>query len=95
MSHDQQAKPAAQTDTPRGKATALFNAAFQCPRDPRSPEYKRGVLYILLFKCGAIKRAPNPYPAGTAQSDAWSAGTYEGHNIWNQSLGQPGREQEQ
>lgn len=86
----QQPKP---IDTPLNKAAVLFNEAFQRPRDPRSPEYKRGVLYILLFKSGAIKRAPCPFLAGTAEADAWHSGTDEGHSIWRQSLGQPGREQ--
>lgn len=83
----QQAKRA----EPRCRATALFNAAFQRPRDSRSVEYKRGVLYILLFKSGAIKRAPCPYLEGSAQADAWLSGTDEGHSIWRQSLGLAGR----
>lgn len=63
-------------------ADDLFSKAFNVPRDPRSHEYKAGVLYILRRKEGSIPSQSCPYPAGTAQADAWSAGTLEGHRRW-------------
>ena len=57
-------------------AQELFNAAFAGHRNPRSPEYKAGVLAHLRF---ALKETGihNPYAEGTAQSDAWYAGVQE------------------
>ncbi|OBY58214.1 hypothetical protein [Pseudomonas sp. AU12215] len=50
--------------------------------NPRSPEYKAGALYILRLKAGEITSTPSPYVVGTAQFDAWLAGTWEGHDLW-------------
>ena len=60
---------------------ALFNAAFSRQRDPRSREYKNGVLAALRFRINeeSIGRL---YPPGTAAADAYNAGIYEGHQIW-------------
>jgi hypothetical protein len=67
-------------------AQALFDAAFSKPRDPRSPEYKDGVMAALKFR---LKEAPTVMvPAyasgrqGTAREDAFFAGVGEGHAIW-------------
>lgn len=48
----------------------------------RSPEYKAGALYILRRKAGEIPQADCPYCIGTAQADAWFAGSWEGHDLW-------------
>lgn len=50
--------------------------------NPRSPEYKAGALYILRRKAGEVPQADCPYPIGTAQADAWFAGSWEGHDLW-------------
>lgn len=50
--------------------------------NPRSPEYKAGALYILRRKAGEIPQADCPYRIGTAQADAWFAGSWEGHDLW-------------
>ena len=64
-------------------AQQLFDDAFDVPREPRSAEYKAGVLYILERRCGEIEKSLCPYPMGSAQSDAWYSGTDEGHRIFN------------
>lgn len=62
-------------------AKELFAAAFAGPRDPRSAEYKSGVLAALKFYLGeAATVGPCPYPLGSARQDAWLAGTNEGHD---------------
>jgi hypothetical protein len=64
-----------------GTVDQLHTAAFDRPRDPRSAEYKAGVRAALEFR---IEGAPiaRPYPAGTAQDDAFDGGLAEGHAIW-------------
>jgi len=59
----------------------LMLEAFGRPRDPRSAEYKAGCRALLERK---IDGAPLkcPHPLGTAQSDAWFAGTDEGHLVY-------------
>lgn len=49
-------------------------------RDPRSPEYKAGVLAALKFR---LQGHPItlPYPVGTAQADAFFSGLDEGHRL--------------
>jgi len=59
----------------------LFNAAFDKPRDPRSAEYKEGVRATLMYRLTG-DRVRCPYAPQLAQSDAWYAGTEEGHLIW-------------
>ena len=61
------------------KATQLFDEAFGEPRDPRSPEYKRGVLAALKFRLGEKPAIRCPYQLGTAQADAFYSGTDEGN----------------
>lgn len=62
-------------------AEILYQEAFSGPRAPRSPEYMAGVLAALKFRLGEAEGMPLPYPIGTAQVDAWLAGTDEGHLI--------------
>lgn len=59
----------------------LFKAAFDKPRDPRSAEYKEGVRAALAYRVNGA-RIHCPYPAGSAQFDAFYAGIAEGHAIW-------------
>lgn len=60
-------------------AQEIFATAFAGPRDARSREYKSGVLAALQFRLGEVKKLRCPFDAGTAQADAWFAGTDEGH----------------
>ncbi|MQY50764.1 hypothetical protein [Rhodocyclus gracilis] len=62
-------------------AKALFDAAFAGPRDPRSEAYKAGVLAALRYRIDG-DRMTNPFPPASAESDAWYAGTSEGHALW-------------
>ncbi len=62
-------------------AKTLFDAAFSGPRDPRSVPYKAGVLAALRYRVDGA-RMTNPYPVATAESDAWYAGTQEGHTLF-------------
>lgn len=68
-----------QVSNSMGKADAIFAAAFNMPRDPRSPEYKQGVLDALRFRLGEGSTVRCPYPPESAQSDAYFAGVDEGH----------------
>lgn len=70
-------------------AHQLYEKAFTQPRDPRSDAYKRGVRDALQAcarqsktKLGALL----PYEMGTAEADAWFAGTEEGKNRWRWHL---------
>ena len=62
-------------------ADEIFKDAFSTARDPRSVEYKRGVLAALKFR---IEKTPivNPFPEGTAAADAFCSGLDEGHHRW-------------
>ena len=62
-------------------AKALFDAAFAGPRDPRSDAYKAGVLAALRYRIDG-DRMINPFPPASAESDAWYAGSQEGHALW-------------
>ena len=62
-------------------AKLLFDAAFNVPRDLRSDAYKMGCLATLRFRVEG-QRMDSPFDEGTAESDAWYAGTAEGHAIW-------------
>lgn len=66
-------------------ADRLYREAFETPRDPRSAEYKHGVLAWLRMKTGQIKTVQEAdcYTPGTASSDAFSAGVSEGRSIWD------------
>lgn len=56
---------------------------FAVARDPRSPEYKQGVLDILKHRLGETQQTPRTvyYQTGTAQADAYWAGCDEGHRL--------------
>ena len=62
------------------RADELLRQAFANPRDPRSNEYKAGVLAALRYR---IEGAPIaiPYRLGTAPADAFFSGLDEGHRI--------------
>lgn len=60
----------------------IFKKAFSGPRDPRSPEYKAGVLAALEYSCGEREKIENPYSPGTCQFDAYQAGIEEGNGLW-------------
>lgn len=62
-------------------AEKLFKDAFSVPRDPRSQEYKDGVLAALKYRLEGVK-IQMPYAAGTAQADAFYSGLTEGHGIY-------------
>src|SRR5471030_1810857 len=70
----------------------LLEAAFNVPRDPRSPEYKAGARATLDFCVNAV-RIPHPYASGTATDDAYHAGIQEGHVIWRKAEWQAQHEQ--
>lgn len=72
------------SDDQLSKAKALFSEAFNVPREPRSLEYKRGVMDILIFRCAGI-RPDCPYKSGSVQRGACLAGCDEGHTIWRRS----------
>lgn len=62
-------------------ARDVFTRAFEGPRDARSREYRAGVLAALQFRFGEAKGLRCPFEVGTAQADAWFAGTDEGHRL--------------
>jgi len=64
------------------KASVIFKKSFSSPRDPRSPEYKAGVLAALAYRCGEREKIENPYSPGTCQFDAYRAGIEEGHHLF-------------
>lgn len=66
-------------------ADQLLDAAFSVLRDPRSSQYKAGARAALAFRteCALIVQ---PYAAGSAEADAFSAGIEEGHAIWRRTL---------
>ncbi|WP_374351639.1 hypothetical protein [Chitinimonas sp.] len=59
----------------------LMQEAFDRPRDPRSVAYKAGVRRALAFRLDG-RLVCDPYPPGSAESDAFHAGTQEGHAIF-------------
>lgn len=66
-------------------AEQLHAAAFAVPRDPRSAEYKAGVRAALDFRINGV-RIHRPYPAASAQDDAFDGGLAEGHAIWRAAM---------
>lgn len=62
----------------------LFADAFAQLRDPRSDEYKAGVRAALAFRFDGV-RISRPYPAASAQDDAFDGGLVEGHAIWRKA----------
>lgn len=62
----------------------IYDEAFDVPRDPRSHEYKQGVIAALSFRITGQK-IPRPYALETAQADAFYAGIDEGHHLWRKA----------
>lgn len=69
-------------------AYEIFDAAFSKPRDPRSDEYRHGVIDILKFRLREANEAfgKHQYKLGTAQADAYFAGCDEGHRLAREYL---------
>ncbi|MBE0574784.1 MAG: hypothetical protein IH613_02710 [Desulfuromonadales bacterium] len=63
----------------------IFNQAFSQIREPRSEEYRRGVLAALEFRCEAVP-IPRLYRVGSVQFDAFISGVDEGHRRWRDAL---------
>jgi hypothetical protein len=76
------------------KAHEIFEAAFAKPRDPRSKEYRQGVIDILKYRLGETKEVlgKKQYAdaLGTAQADAYFAGCNEGHRLAREYLEEVG-----
>lgn len=70
------------------KAYEIFDEAFSKPRDPRSDEYRHGVIDILKFRLREANEAfgKHQYKLGTAQADAYFAGCDEGHRLASEYL---------
>lgn len=66
------------------EVAALYAAAFDIPRDPRSLAYKRGVLAVFRLRVEGIRIEGGPYRRGTAEADAFHSGTDEGHRRWRE-----------
>lgn len=64
-------------------AHKIFDRAFSRPRDPRSAEYKAGVMAALRFRIEGTK-INRPYRIGTAAADAFFSGISEGHSLWRE-----------
>jgi len=64
-------------------AQHIFNSAFNRPRDPRSAEYKAGVLAALRYRIEGVK-IKQVYRPGTASADAFYSGLDEGHRLWRE-----------
>lgn len=66
---------------PESNADRIFAAAFAQLRDPRSAQYKKGVLDVLRFRLHetAAIEGIHKYRPGTAKADAYSYGCDEGH----------------
>lgn len=65
-------------------AQRIFDDAFDVPRDPRSDEYKAGVLAALNYRIDGVA-IPRLFKPGTAQDDAYYAGISAGHSRWRES----------
>jgi hypothetical protein len=59
----------------------LMERAFKTPRAARSLEYRQGVRAVFEFRVLG-KRINLIYTTGSVQSDAFFAGTSEGHLRW-------------
>jgi hypothetical protein len=69
-------------------AYEIFDAAFAKPRDPRSDEYRHGVIDILKYRLREQNEAfgKKQYKLGTPQADAYFAGCDEGHRLASEYL---------
>jgi len=64
-------------------AENIFNDAFaleKC-REPRSPQYRAGVMALLMARENGTKLTA-PYDMGSMAADAWLAGVDEGRLRW-------------
>lgn len=68
------------------KAYKIFRSAFDGPRDPRSDEYKNGVIDVLRFRLGEATEVRCGYRIGSAQADAYFSGCDEGHRLAREHL---------
>jgi hypothetical protein len=64
----------------------LFLQRFGPAGDPRSPEFRAGVMACLMFKANEVEELKSPFEPGTASRDAYDAGIEEGVVIWRQHL---------
>ena len=79
------------------KAYEIFDAAFSKPRDPRSDEYRHGVIDILKYRLHEANEAfgKHQYALGTAQADAYFAGCDEGHRLAREYLDEQAEQERQ
>jgi len=61
----------------------IFDNAFSRNREDRSHAYKEGVMYILKYRFDKEPPKRATYLAGSVESDAFWAGTDEGHALAN------------
>lgn len=62
-------------------AQTVFDKAFEPGREPRSEAYKQGALACLRARIDGAPLVKNPFPAGSAESDAYYAGVAEGRAL--------------
>lgn len=64
-------------------AQRVFDHAFrpETGREPRSPQYREGVLALLKFRMAESESLECPYGLGTPECDAWFSGTDEGRAL--------------
>ncbi len=69
---------------------SIMRAAFDCPRDPRSPAYRLGcetaIRRRLAGETAKLSSVDLPFRPGTAECDAWHAGYAEGRHLVEQAL---------
>ena len=59
----------------------LYKLTIESSSDPRSPEYKAGVLATLEYRCEGMS-IECPYNLGTSEADAFKAGIDGGNKVW-------------
>lgn len=70
-------------------AEKVFQEAFGKARDPRSSEYKLGVLVCLQVRLDGAVGVRCPYQQGTAEADAFWSGVEEGKALSPKSVQLP------
>lgn len=65
-------------------AEQILEDLFSSPRDPRSSEYRDGLLTELKFRLEGEGYPACPFELGTAQADAWFSGRDEGSMVASQ-----------
>lgn len=63
------------------RANAVFAAAFNGRRTPRSDAYKAGVMAVLKYRLEDVPIGPMPYAVPSAEADAYWSGADEGHRL--------------